>query len=189
MGRPPKDELEDACARWGWNGAAEEYGVDRATIVRWLRESDMTKAARKGDTTTIYDHAEIVRLYVDDVLSCAEVANRVGCDRSLVGHVIRARGIGRPAGETPHARVDALVARVDAGEMVRAVAREAGMDETGLAHACRRRGVYCNVPRDERRRELVDAIERGWSDEDISEEYEVTLATAARWRRRLERAS
>ena len=36
--RPPMDELEDACARWGWDGAAIEYSVDVATIMRWLGE-------------------------------------------------------------------------------------------------------------------------------------------------------
>lgn len=36
--RPPLAELEDACARWGLDGAAEEYEVDEATICRWLRE-------------------------------------------------------------------------------------------------------------------------------------------------------
>ena len=34
---PPLDELEDACARWGFDGAAEEYEVSEETIREWLR--------------------------------------------------------------------------------------------------------------------------------------------------------
>lgn len=36
-GAPPLDELEDACARWGFDGAAEEYEVTEETIRDWLR--------------------------------------------------------------------------------------------------------------------------------------------------------
>lgn len=34
---PPLAELEDAIARWGIAGAAEEYEVSRATIRRWRK--------------------------------------------------------------------------------------------------------------------------------------------------------
>lgn len=100
MGRPPKDELEDACARWGWNGAAEEYGVDRATIVRWLRESEMEgetqrgpklkpKAkvlARKAGRPRQYDHDKIRILYGIH-RSTRVVAELVGCNESLVARL------------------------------------------------------------------------------------------------------
>ena len=36
-GMPPLDELEDACARWGLDGAAEEYEVSEVRICAWLR--------------------------------------------------------------------------------------------------------------------------------------------------------
>lgn len=36
--RPSNRELEDACARWGIDGAAEEYEVSEAQICAWLRE-------------------------------------------------------------------------------------------------------------------------------------------------------
>lgn len=34
---PPLAELEDSCARWGIEGAAEEYEVSAAKIRAWLR--------------------------------------------------------------------------------------------------------------------------------------------------------
>lgn len=34
---PPHDELQDACARWGIDGAAEEYEVSVTQICAWLR--------------------------------------------------------------------------------------------------------------------------------------------------------
>lgn len=37
--RPSRAELEDAVARWGINGAAEEYGTNRQRIRIWLARS------------------------------------------------------------------------------------------------------------------------------------------------------
>ena len=34
---PPLAELEDACARWGFDGAAEEYEVTEERVREWLR--------------------------------------------------------------------------------------------------------------------------------------------------------
>lgn len=34
---PPVEELEDAIARWGVEGAAEEYNVSQTTIKRWRK--------------------------------------------------------------------------------------------------------------------------------------------------------
>jgi hypothetical protein len=36
-GAPPHLELEDSCAHWGIEGAAEEYEVSEETICGWLR--------------------------------------------------------------------------------------------------------------------------------------------------------
>lgn len=34
---PPLAELEDSCARWGFDGAAEEYEVTEERVREWLR--------------------------------------------------------------------------------------------------------------------------------------------------------
>lgn len=51
-GMPPLNELEDACARWGLDGAAEEYDVTEAQICAWLRahgEAGEIGGRRKGE--------------------------------------------------------------------------------------------------------------------------------------------
>jgi hypothetical protein len=103
--RPPKDELEDACARWGWDGAAEEYGVDRATIVRWLRESDMhgestrgrkPKAPKPKRKRKRIDHEEVLRLYAEHK-SSPVVANMMGCNATTVRRILERHGVKRKA--------------------------------------------------------------------------------------------
>jgi transposase-like protein len=37
MSAPPASELVDACARWGIDGAAEEYEVEPEQVCKWLR--------------------------------------------------------------------------------------------------------------------------------------------------------
>ncbi len=46
-GAPPLDELEDACARWGFSGAAEEYDVSEETVREWLRAYGELSEGRK----------------------------------------------------------------------------------------------------------------------------------------------
>ena len=46
-GAPPLDELEDACARWGFDGAAEEYDVSEETVREWLRAYGEMSEGRK----------------------------------------------------------------------------------------------------------------------------------------------
>jgi hypothetical protein len=46
-GAPPLDELEDACARWGFDGAAEEYDVSEETVREWLRAYGELSEGRK----------------------------------------------------------------------------------------------------------------------------------------------
>ena len=46
-GAPPLDELEDACARWGFEGAAEEYDVSEETVREWLRAYGELSEGRK----------------------------------------------------------------------------------------------------------------------------------------------
>lgn len=40
---PSRVELEDACARWGLGGAAEEYEVSEAQICAWLRAQGLAE--------------------------------------------------------------------------------------------------------------------------------------------------
>ena len=98
--RPPKEELEDASARWGWDGAAEEYEVDEATIIRWLREGEMavrpgrvakakpTPAAKSPGRPRKHDH-ELIKALYEIHQSIRIVADCIGCSESVVSHATR----------------------------------------------------------------------------------------------------
>ncbi len=100
MERPPKDELEDACARWGWDGAAEEYEVDRATIVRWLREVDMLGESTRGrkrkpkpaPKRRRIDDDEAAMLYMQH-RSTRVVARIMGYDQKAVCKALERKGV------------------------------------------------------------------------------------------------
>lgn len=81
-------------------------------------------------------------------------------------------------------RADRAVARVARGHSVKSVADAMGYTPSGLSTVCNRRGVYSKLPRDEqKRREITDALERGWTDADIAQEWGVPISTPRAWRK------
>ncbi len=93
---PPKDELEDACARWGFRGAAIEYGVGEWTIIRWLRSMDATPERRSHETskgnTRIYDYDQYEDL-ARQQLTAQQIAQEMGCNEVTVYYMARVTGV------------------------------------------------------------------------------------------------
>jgi transposase len=85
---------------------------------------------------------------------------------------------------------DEVARLVDDGMTLREASRRLGVSYARASERCRDRGVCAQLPRDKTRRaEIVDAIKRRWTDDEVAEEFGVTINTARRWRAQVERTS
>jgi len=93
--------------------------------------------------------------------------------------------IGHPRGEK---RRQQLASLVDDGMSLRQATKIVGLSYARGSSICKELGVMVQMPRDAiSREEIVDAFRRRWSDEDVADEFGVTLNTAGRWRTQFER--
>ena len=136
----------------------------------------------------VYDREEMVRLYCQG-MTVREVGAKMGCSYTLVASVVRARGSVRRVGKRPSAKWDAIAYLIDETALtVKEVCSIIGCANTTVHRACDERGVFRRLPRaGARRTELVEAVEAGQDDRQISCAMGVTLATVARWRDQLSR--
>jgi hypothetical protein len=87
---------------------------------------------------------------------------------------------GHPRGKEKRAELARLV---DGGMSLRQATRAVGLSYARGSSICKELGVMVQMPRDaQAREEIVDALRRRWSDEDVAGEFSVTLNTARRWR-------
>lgn len=87
--------------------------------------------------------------------------------------------MGRPALTQ---KWDEVARLVDLGVTIRAAAAQVGVSYSRASMACKARGVMVRLPREPvARAEIVDAIKRRWTVEELSDEFGVTINTAGRW--------
>lgn len=153
--RPTNDELrrlyEDE--RWTSRQIAARFGVDKITILRWLkaegievRPTGRGLAHRGGD---IPDAETLHRLVHDEHLSYRAIAKIYDVDFTAVPHWLDLRGVDRPTvWQTRRKGVPAaepteqeLRQRVASGEPLRAISQDYGVSATVLAIRCRSYGI------------------------------------------------
>lgn len=118
-------------------------------------------------------------------MSHAKIAMALGIGRGRLDGALKRLGLVRP-----RARLIAESAR-RAAQLVHAVdvqgvkcgdaAAQLGMSAENAKDILHAHGVRIYLPRGEKRVELVDAIARGWTDDEIAEGFEVTINTVGRW--------
>jgi transposase-like protein len=74
-------------------------GVSRSSVQNWLKESGVEPRREKRVPISDGVRDEALRLYVDEEMSSAEVAGRMGISVSSVAEMIRESGVSRSVGE------------------------------------------------------------------------------------------
>ena len=119
-------------------------------------------------------------------MSHTKIARSLGIGRKRVSGALKRLGLTRSRADViaeSARRAVQLVHAVDVqGVKARDAAAQLGMGVSRAHDTLRAHGVRIYLPRGDERAELVDAISRGWTDDDIADGFEVTIGTVGRWR-------